>query len=138
MLYTKTVTCPVGNDTPENAVEEQLKLEEDAILFVQIRFPPGPSGLLYVSLWYGEEMIVPHKSYDWVNGDDEVVWDIPLWKFPEKPCPVTVKAYNLDTKYQHSAIVRIVTVNKWVLNAFKGLSGVYSMIEKIARGFGLI
>jgi len=109
MLYTKTVTCPVGNDTPENAVEEQLKLEEDAILL-----------------------------YDWVNGDDEVVWDIPLWKFPEKPCPVTVKAYNLDTKYQHSAIVRIVTVNKWVLNAFKGLSGVYSMIEKIARGFGLI
>lgn len=111
MLYCLEITVP-ANTPKENPVEKEVEIQEDVIVKVSIRFPPGPSGLLKVAVFYGEEQITPFHEHEWIAGDDEVVEDTLYFKCPEKPCPITIKAYNLDEAYDHTALVRILALNE--------------------------
>jgi len=106
MLYCKAVTVPASTPLGE-AVEEQLTVEEDVITRIQIRFPPGPCSLVKAAVFYGAERIFPHPAYDWAAGDDEIVEGFLYWLAPEKPCTLTLKAYNEDEAYNHTVLFRV-------------------------------
>ena len=77
---------------------------------MNIRFPPGPSGLLNVSIFYGIHQIFPYDEGTWFHGDDETIaWD-EFWELPESPCTITIHTENQDDTYEHSVYVRIATL----------------------------
>ena len=129
MLYVKTITAPTS--TPKDSpVTESIEIQEDAVLYIAVRLPPGPQALAGVAIFYGDEQIFPSTEGEWCIGDNEIIWDFILWKCPEKPCPLTIKMYNLDDTYSHSAIIRIVSCDKWVLYGIKFLGKFVYLAEK--------
>lgn len=136
MLYCIEITAP-ANTPKENAVEQQIMVEEDVIVKVSVRFPPGPSGLLKVAVFYGEEQITPHYQYSWISGDDEVIEDTLYFKCPEKPCPITIKAYNEDDTYDHTALVRVLALNEeYALPHVEASSALKSIKDFFKRVWG--
>jgi len=133
MLYVKSITIETTYNTKEKAKEYTIEIEEDLIAFVSVRFPPGPTNLLKVALFYGESQIFPSHKYEWTMGDNEVVWDLILYEPPESPVTLRILAYNEDDTYTHSAVVRIVAVDKIYLLGIRALSimarGIKRLIE---------
>ncbi|MBW2675801.1 MAG: hypothetical protein JRD89_20740 [Deltaproteobacteria bacterium] len=77
---------------------------------MNIRFPPGPSGLLEVAVLYGIRQIFPTVDGQVFAGDDEVIAWQEYWLLPESPCVVTIHTENQDDTYEHSVQVRIATL----------------------------
>ena len=77
---------------------------------MNIRFPPGPSGLLEVSILYGIHQIFPAIEGQVFAGDDEVIAWQEYWLLPESPCTITIHTENQDDTYEHSVQVRIATL----------------------------
>jgi len=103
-FYSWMFVCP-ANSTREWRVE----VEGVAVNHVRVGFPPGPSGLLKVAIFYGEKKIWPSVEELWFTGDGvEVAFD-DYWPLPEKPCPLRVAAVNEDTVYDHLFYVRLKT-----------------------------
>ncbi|MHC1600507.1 MAG: hypothetical protein ACXQS5_06795 [Candidatus Methanospirareceae archaeon] len=86
-------------------------------------------------MWYGEEQIFPVDVDSWVVGDNEVVWDFILWKCPERPCPLTIKACNIDSTYDHTCFIRIISCDKVVFYGLKGLGRLLAGLEAIVGMF---
>lgn len=71
---------------------------------VEIRIPPGPSGLVGVRLLHSGTVIIPRSTNEWLITDNEpVIW--PLEGYPSNPA-WSVQAYNQDI-YEHAFQVRM-------------------------------
>jgi len=94
---------------PSSTVTEELWVEGEAVDWVSIRFPPGPSGLLEVAIFYGEKQIWPSEEGQVFKGDNEWIHFEDYWPLPETPCRLIIKAVNRDEVYEHSVYVRLHT-----------------------------
>ena len=94
---------------PSSEETEELWVEGEAVDWVSIRFPPGPSGLLEVAIFYGEKQIWPSEEGQVFKGDNEWIHFEDYWPLPETPCRLLVKAVNKDEVYEHSVYVRLPT-----------------------------
>jgi len=114
LLYTAKLAIP--KSTPKDKpVDRTVEVEQPVLLAIQVRFPAGCLGLVGAAVYYGELQVWPSQEADWVEGEDEAVWDVPMMVFREAPYTLTLKGYNLDTDYQHAVWFRIVAVERrWV------------------------
>ena len=103
-LYTVTLTVPPGS-----RARKSVEIEANFISSIEVRFPPGPSGLLGIRVLYGAEQIFPKPANEFVWGDDETVYDDTIWETPSLRCTLTIEGVNLDDTYPHTAYVRILT-----------------------------
>ncbi len=109
MLFPVKVTVP-ANTLKTAAQETKVSLPRGVLSRIEFRFPPGPQFLLHLQLLYGSTVFSPFGAdYD-VAGDDEGVEDHPSLELPSDPTEVTVRGWNDDDSYPHSAIVRIEVV----------------------------
>ena len=90
----------------------EVWVEGEALETVEIRFPPGPCGLLKVAVFYGVKQIVPLEEGTFVAGDDEAVRAEPHWPLPESPCRLIIYARNEDEVYPHEFHLRLQTKAK--------------------------
>lgn len=99
----KTVT--VAAATQKNApLITALNWRQGYPVQVEIRIPPGPSGLVGVALAHSGTQVIPHDESEWLITDNEpVIW--PLTEYPTN-ANWTVRAYNLDV-YSHTFQVRM-------------------------------
>lgn len=71
---------------------------------VEIRVPPGPSGLVGIQFAHSGQVILPHDPSEWLVTDNEaVIW--PLTSYPYN-AKWTVRTYNTDI-YEHSIQIRM-------------------------------
>jgi len=111
VLYQLRLTVPAG--TPrEKAVKAEIEIEEPILFYVGVKFPVGPSDLVYLAIFYGKYQILPSKRGEWIAGDNEVVWDYPLLTLPDKPTRLTVMGYAPETAYPHTVLVRFIALPK--------------------------
>jgi hypothetical protein len=103
-LYFLTLTVPPGG-----RAKKDVEIEANFVSSIEVRFPPGPSGLLGVRVLYGAEQIFPKPPNEYVWGDDETVYDDTIWETPSLRCVLTVEGLNLDDTYPHTVYVRILT-----------------------------
>jgi len=104
-IYSREITTPAASEQ-----QTEVEVEGDYISYVNIRFPPGPSGLLGVAIFYGIHQIFPHDEGTWFAGDDETIAWQEYWLLPESPCTITIHTQNNDDTYEHSVQVRIATL----------------------------
>lgn len=99
----KTVTVPAGTPIAAPAVTS-LPWRQGYPVQVELRIPPGPSGLVGVALAHSGTKIIPHDEDEWLITDNEpVIW--PLTGYPTNAV-WTVLSYNLDV-YAHDFQVRM-------------------------------
>jgi len=111
-LYYLTVPTPAG--TPASSpISTNWPLEDNELAYVDVRVPPGPSGLLYFRILYAQQQIVPWGNNSYFNPDDEIIH----WQ-SDAAMTVTglvIQTYNLGS-YQHTiylrALIKTMTVQE--------------------------
>jgi len=98
-----TLVVPAG--TLSTAPVTQLLFTQRAQLMrLEIRVPPGPSGLVGFRFTHSQEQVIPKVAGTWIVTDDEVIsWVLddlsqqPDWR---------ISAYNTDV-FDHTLFVRV-------------------------------
>lgn len=104
------VTIPAGtlSSAPQTT---NLTWREGYPEFVEIRFPPGPSGLVGIQVLHSGRRVIPKQGNTFLVTDDEVVkW--PLEGYPYNAV-YTVRAYN-EGVFAHTIQFR------WGMNEITG------------------
>lgn len=106
MIYEKSLTIP--KNTPQTAlVETTIYVHPGVLQRVSIYFPPGPSGLAHVSLWYWERQLAPANPDSDFIGDDLLI-DLPEdLEIVDPPFEFRVRGWNEDDTYPHTPVVRL-------------------------------
>ena len=106
MIYRFSITTP--KDTASNDRKKtELKLCHGVIHQIDFIFPPGPQGLLHVSVNKAIHQIWPS------NADETFAADFTTISFREhipllyEPFELEAYTYNLDDTFEHSCILRI-------------------------------
>lgn len=100
-IKTVTVAAGVAVATPQS---DALNWRQGYPERVEIRIPPGPSGLVGVRLLHSGTLVIPRSNDEWLITDNEpVIW--PLEGYAYNP-NWTVQSYNLDV-YPHTFQVRM-------------------------------
>lgn len=99
----KTITVPAGTAiaTPQTT---PLLWRQGYPERVEIRVPPGPSGLVGIRILHSGTRVIPRSEDEWLITDNEPVsW--PLEGYPSNPA-WSVQTYNTDI-YPHDIQVRM-------------------------------
>lgn len=100
------ITIPAGTLKTAPA-SFALTWREGEPIFVEIRFPPGPSGLVGIQLLQSGAQVIPKAGNAFLVTDNEMVrWE--LESYPSPPA-YTVRGYNTG-KFDHTLQLR------WGLN----------------------
>lgn len=96
------------------------------VQWVEIRFPPGTSGLVGVKVHHSGQRVIPHEDNNFIVTDNEIIkWEIE--GFPSGSA-WSVRAYNTDI-YDHTIQTR------WGINELtrQELTAVASTLPQIAN-----
>lgn len=99
----KTVTVPAGTPA-SNPLFQALDFRQGHAEQVEIRIPPGPSGLVGVALLRSGRRELPRDTDEWLITDAEpVIWPLQGYGTSES---WAVIAYNTDI-YEHTFQIRM-------------------------------
>jgi hypothetical protein len=80
-----------------------LSLRDAILERVEVKVPPGPSGVLGFRILHSGQTVIPFRSADWIIADDETLaWDVEGYPTGSK---WSVQAYNTGI-YPHSLYFR--------------------------------
>lgn len=101
------VTIP--NNTPIAApVTRNVFFNDGRVERLEMRWPPGPAGLVGLRVAYSSQVIIPFQATNWLITDDEaIVW--PLEGFPGNG-KWQVVGYNTD-QFDHTIQFRFLIVD---------------------------
>jgi hypothetical protein len=101
-LYYLEFTIPAG--TPISApVSDTWPLEDNYLVSIVTRIPPGPSGLMGFRIMWAQQQIVPWGNNSWLIADDEeIVWQS---NTAMTVSGLVVEGYNTGT-YAHTVYLR--------------------------------
>jgi len=128
MIYEQDLTIPAN--TPESApATETLFVHPGIVKRVEIFFPPGPSGLAHVRIFYMQFQLWPSNPDSSFRGDDNIISFEEDLELKTAPFEFTLKGWNLDDTYSHTPIVRIGVIpfdrdiRKYLANLSVGATG---------------
>lgn len=116
MIYLADITTP-ANTPKSSPLKTVLKVTKGLVYRIEIEFPPGPSGLLFVSVKDGGVAIWPTGSNEAFRGDDNQINFDDIYLKDQPPYKFDIYTYNLDDTYEHSVRLRIGMVSKEVFLA---------------------
>lgn len=101
------LTVPAGTAIA-NPVGQLLFTGRAEIERIEVRVPPGPSGLVGFRFDHSNRQVIPKADGVWIITDDEPIsW--PLQSYSVQP-DWRIKAYNLDV-YDHTIEVRVLLID---------------------------
>jgi hypothetical protein len=106
MIYSFAVSTP-ANTLEANRRKTPLKLTAGIIHQLDIVFPTGCAGFLYVALNNGLHQLWPTDNGEYFHTDGETISFKEFYKLNEAPFVLDVFTYNIDDTYAHSAIIRL-------------------------------
>src|SRR5258708_7133119 len=97
-IESPVITVPAGT-TVAAPQTTALALRDAVLERIEVRIPPGPSGLVGFAFLHSGQQVIPFRSGDWVIADDDRLdWNLDGLPIGNK---WSVQAYNLDV-YNHS------------------------------------
>lgn len=97
-----SATVPAGNGSSARSFIG-LPFQNGIVSRLEIRVPPGPSGLVGFQIWHSQQRIIPYGSDTFIVANDETL-TFDLTGFPQGRF-WTLCAYNTDA-YDHSVELR--------------------------------
>lgn len=107
MQFVYNISTP-ANTPATSPVKTDLKLVYGLVFHVEIEFPPGPRGYLYLYIKRAGHPVFPANPNSYYHGDNKVVV-IRDANFPmfEPPFMLECYTWNLSDHAAHEVIVRI-------------------------------
>lgn len=96
-----------ANTAEANRVKTDLKLTRGVIHQIDIVFPPGCAGLLYVAINHGLYQVWPTNTGEYFHTDAETISFREHYELIFPPYQLSVYTHNLDDTYNHSVIIRL-------------------------------
>ena len=115
MFYVKDISTP-ANTSRLSPVVSDIKVWSGVIHRVEVVFPPGPSGLLHVTIWHGGHQVYPSTEGMNFAGDNESSEFNDFYPLPLGFNTITVKTYNEDDTYAHTCRVRFGVLPRWLVD----------------------
>lgn len=106
MIYSSTITTP-KNTQATSPVETFMRVTKGLVYQVEIDFPPGSYGNLYVKVLDGNYQVWPTTQTEEFRGNDRLISFDDTYLKESAPFEFKVITYNLDTAYDHIVIVRL-------------------------------
>jgi hypothetical protein len=101
------VTIP-ANTAIAAPVTRNTTFNDGRVERIEMRWPPGPAGLVGLRIAYSGQVVIPFQATNWLITDDEAIgWDIQ--RFPETGRWQFV-GYNTD-QFDHTIQVRFLIVD---------------------------
>lgn len=111
MIYIKDITTSILG-AANNPKKTTLKVTKGLVYRMEVCLPPGPWGLLHVSVFDGGYQVWPYEFGESFKGDAETIsFDDIYLKFTE-PFEFNIYTYNQDTVYEHWCQIRIGLVSE--------------------------
>lgn len=105
-IETFDVTIPAATAiaTPQSTA---LPFNEGVVQRLEIRVPPGPSGLMGFRITHSGEVVIPNNRDNWIITDDEKI----PWDLDDYPVGSAwgITAYNTDI-YPHTVYLRFLVI----------------------------
>ena len=130
MLYTFAIIVPAGR-AEATPLEQELNLCHGYIHRLNIRFPPGPQGMVYLAIYHREHQVWPNTPDEAFNGEDETVDSFEHFDLTEPPHNLLVRAWSPGTTYNHTITIRIGILPRAVLLPLAKLDGLLRKFFKI-------
>ena len=105
MFFDHRVTVP-ANTTQASPHRETLPLDAGTVTQVDVVFPPGPAGLLHVTIWQGAAQLWPSNGDGSFASDAETLSWAEDFDLLQPPHELTAVCWNDDDSYPHSAVLR--------------------------------
>lgn len=116
MIYSSSITVP-ANTPATDPLRIPLKVTKGLVYRLEVEFPPGPWGLLYMAVFDGSFQVWPTTPGEFFHSDHYCVAFDDTYLKETAPYTFDIIAYNLDDTYQHKAQVRIGLVSEKVFMA---------------------
>jgi len=106
MIYSFAVSTP-ANTAEADRQKTDVKLCQGVIHQIDIVFPTGLAGLLYVAINHGLYQVWPSNPGEYFHTDGETISFREHWELLYPPFYTSIYTYNLDDTYPHSVIIRL-------------------------------
>jgi hypothetical protein len=97
------VTIPAGT-AQATPVTVSLPFDDGELERIEMRWPPGPAGLVGLRIRHSSQVVIPYSVNSWVVSDDEpIYWNVSGYPATDK---WDVLGYNLGV-YPHTIQIRL-------------------------------
>jgi len=96
--------------TINNKLVERFKIDRGIIKHAAIFFPNGCHGLIHAKLFYQDHQILPRNQEFWCHGNNGWWESLMNMRVDSSPMVCTVRAYALNTLYNHTITVTVEVV----------------------------
>jgi len=135
MIYAKSITTS-KNTLSTSPLETILKITKGLVYFLEVYFPPGPSGLLHIRIDDGNYQLLPATEGETLYGDNVTVRYDDLYIKNAEPYQFKIYTYNEDDTYNHTLQVRVGLVSKEVFQARFLPTMAYDYFNKLIEAAG--
>lgn len=102
-IETPAIVIPAGV-TAAAPQTTALSLRDAVLERIEVRIPPGPSGLVGFAFVHSGQQVIPFTAGQWIIADDESLdWDVQNYPTGNK---WSFRGYNTDV-YQHTIYLRL-------------------------------
>lgn len=115
-------------DSPK---EQVLKLTRGVIHRVEVEFPAGCQGMVYLKLLHQEHQVWPTNPDGSYNAED---YTIPIgehYKLASEPYALKAIAWGVGCSYDHTITVRIGILPEEILSPLTGLGAMFKKFFKL-------
>ena len=115
------ISFAIPSDTTQAAPEElQVKLCHGVIHRIEIGFPTGCAGLVYLQIREGLHQVWPSNRQGSFNTNGYTIPIDDYYELYEEPYILTLVGWNLDDTYDHKLEVRFGILPAWLILARSG------------------
>jgi hypothetical protein len=108
-VYSEKLTIP-ANTSINNPVSLDIVLKQKLINRMEVSFPSGCRNLVGVQIKYGIKQFWPEKEDTWLWGENKTVAWEERFEMPSVNEKLTIYGCSPGTIYDHTIVVRIMTL----------------------------
>lgn len=136
MLFTKTITVPAGT-AATSPTTERIKIAAGIIHQIEILFPDGCNGTVYVTLSEADMQFWPTTRDMSISGSGGPVRGSEFYEQQTNNKEVTFKGWSPSADYDHDITVYIWVLPKKVLLPTAAEEGLLGSLSSVIRGMGM-
>lgn len=133
MLFAHTLAIP-ANTAEASPVSEKLRLDHGVITRVEVEFPAGCAGLVYVHIDRALHQVWPTNPGGSLRTDGRAIIWADYQELFSEPMELDLVGWNLDDTYQHEILFRFELTPRVI--AERGVETV-SFVSKLRKAFNI-
>lgn len=130
MLYKYGVTIPANRQEATPYIET-LKVSKGILHDLDVVMPRGCMAMVDFRLFYHEHQIYPSNPDEGFKSEGEAISMHDHLPILTAPFEIVAKGWSPDTSYNHTIIVRMGILPKYILLPLEGLSGMLAKFFKL-------